>query len=142
MYSGSEEVQEPFLQVVQLGWLGFQEIGRGALFLGIGDDYPLYVKQEYAPQMKMLDSEQKKLMAKLLQEYDPEKQVVVFDQGKLSVFDVFRGLARPALSLLKAWNVLSGPNNLPPSAEDNLTNNFSNKAVFADWNGLCLKIIL
>lgn len=102
MYSGSEEVQEPFLQVVQLGWLGFQEIGRGALFLGIGDDYPLYVKQEYAPQMKMLDSEQKKLMAKLLQEYDPEKQVVVFDQGKLSVFDVFQRTGKTCFEFIES----------------------------------------
>lgn len=35
-------------EVAQLGWSGFQELGKGVLFLAQGDDYPLYIKHEYA----------------------------------------------------------------------------------------------
>ena len=42
------ETKDLLPEVAQLGWSGFQQLGKGVLFLGQGDDYPLYVQQNYA----------------------------------------------------------------------------------------------
>lgn len=85
-----QEAKDLLPLVAKLGWQGYQQIGRGALFMGEGDDYPLYIKQEYAPQMTVLDEKQQNLIKERLDGYDPDKQVVVYYQGTVLEFDIFK----------------------------------------------------
>ena len=113
MVLASEQAQEICLQVVELGWSGFQEIGPGVLFFDSTDDGPLYVKHKYAPQIKQLSPEYKSQLAQHLQEYDPQKQVIVFDQGKLLVFDVWQKTGKTCEEFIEGIKSHPQPNQRP-----------------------------
>ena len=61
-------------EVAQLGWSGKHQLGKGVLFLGEGDDYPLYIKHEYAPEMTLLSQQHKSLITESMKQYNPETQ--------------------------------------------------------------------
>lgn len=98
------ETNDLFPEVALRGWDGFQQLGKGALFIAEGEDYPLYVKQEYAPLMELLDDKQKSLIVERLQKYDPEKQVVVFYLNQLLVFDIFDKTGKTCEKFVKSLN--------------------------------------
>jgi len=86
-------------KAVKLGWSGFQELGKGALFLENdqegekakeGEDSSFYIKQKYAPKVETLSEKQKTLMIKFLEEYNPETQIVVFYLNEVFVLDMFK----------------------------------------------------
>ena len=97
-----QEAKDLLPLVTKLGFEGYQQIGRGALFMAEGADYPLYVKEDYAPQMPVLDENQQSLIAKRLEQYDPDKQVVVFYQGTVLEFDIFKTTGKSCEDFLKS----------------------------------------
>lgn len=98
----AQEEKELLPKVAQLGWSGFKQIGKGALFMEEGEDQPLYVKQDYAPQMKVLNEQQQSLIKEHMDKYDPNNQVVVFYQGTVLLFDIFTATGKNCEDFLKS----------------------------------------
>lgn len=97
-----QEVKDLLPLIAKQGFAGYQQIGRGALFMGEGEDYPLYVKQKHASQMKMLDENQQSLMKEHLDKYDPDNQVVAFYQSTVILFDIFKATGKTCEDYLKS----------------------------------------
>ncbi len=97
-----QEAKDLLPKVAKLGWEGYQQIGRGALFFGEGEDYPLYIKQGHARQMTVLNEKQQSLIAERMNKYDPNIQVVVFYEATVLLFDIFKATGKNCEDFLKS----------------------------------------